>query len=62
MEPGGCFGVYLGQRLSWFVLVQDALLLGYAAVLIRGAREAQRMARLAAAVARYETAERRRLL
>ncbi|MER6999190.1 MauE/DoxX family redox-associated membrane protein [Streptomyces sp. NPDC000410] len=34
----GCFGIYLTQRLSWFVLVQDALILLYAAVLIRAAR------------------------
>jgi hypothetical protein len=34
----GCFGVYLGQRLSWFVLAQDALLLAYAAIMIRAAR------------------------
>lgn len=32
----GCFGVYLSQSLNWFVLLQDALLLAYAAVLIRG--------------------------
>ena len=29
----GCFGVYLSQRLSWFVLAQDALLLVYAALM-----------------------------
>ncbi|MBC2904808.1 MauE/DoxX family redox-associated membrane protein [Streptomyces cupreus] len=34
----GCFGVYLTQRLTWFVLVQDALTLLYAAVLLRGTR------------------------
>lgn len=34
----GCFGIYLTQRLSWFVLLQDALTLFYAAVLIRSAR------------------------
>src|SRR5262249_7859876 len=33
----GCFGIYLGQRLSWFVLAQDALLLVYAAVMVRAA-------------------------
>lgn len=33
----GCFGVYLTQRLSLFVLAQDALLLIYAALLLRGA-------------------------
>jgi hypothetical protein len=32
----GCFGLYLPQRLTWFVLVQDALLLLYAAVLLHG--------------------------
>lgn len=31
----GCFGVYLTQRLSWFVLAQDALLLVYALLLVR---------------------------
>ncbi|MFC9915010.1 MauE/DoxX family redox-associated membrane protein [Streptomyces sp. NPDC059862] len=36
----GCFGRYLAQRLSWFVLVQDALLLCYAVLLFRGARKA----------------------
>ncbi len=34
----GCFGVYLSQRLSWFVLAQDALLLIYAALMVRAAR------------------------
>lgn len=34
----GCFGVYLGQPLRWYVLVEDALTLLYAAVLLRGAR------------------------
>jgi hypothetical protein len=34
----GCFGNYLSQSLSWFVLVQDALLLLYAGLLLRGAR------------------------
>jgi hypothetical protein len=37
VENCGCFGVYLTQRLSLFVLAQDALLLIYAAVLLRGA-------------------------
>ncbi|MGI5149339.1 MauE/DoxX family redox-associated membrane protein [Plantactinospora sp. CA-294935] len=37
----GCFGVYLTQRLGWFVLAQDALLLGYAALLVRTARRAR---------------------
>ncbi|MBT2366117.1 hypothetical protein J7E88_12560 [Streptomyces sp. ISL-10] len=36
----GCFGIYLTQRLSWFVLFQDALTLLYAAVLIHSARRA----------------------
>ena len=44
----GCFGVYLSQRLSWFVLAQDALLLGYAALLVRSARRATLTAQLAA--------------
>ncbi|MEV6329356.1 MauE/DoxX family redox-associated membrane protein [Streptomyces sp. NPDC051909] len=34
----GCFGIYLTQRLSWFVLLQDALTLFYAALLFRSAR------------------------
>ncbi|GAB2882919.1 hypothetical protein GCM10027074_59230 [Streptomyces deserti] len=34
----GCFGVYLTQRLGWFVLLQDALTLLYAGLLLRGAR------------------------
>ncbi|MCX4582392.1 MauE/DoxX family redox-associated membrane protein [Streptomyces sp. NBC_01481] len=34
----GCFGIYLSQRLSWFVLVQDALTLLYAGLLLHGAR------------------------
>jgi hypothetical protein len=34
----GCFGIYLSQRLSWFVLGQDGLLLGYAGLMIRAAR------------------------
>lgn len=38
----GCFGLYLTQRLSLFVLAQDALLLVYAAVLLRGTRPAAR--------------------
>jgi hypothetical protein len=40
----GCFGVYLTQRLSWFVLAQDALLLVYAAVMIRSGLRARRAA------------------
>jgi len=34
----GCFGIYLTQRLSWFVLLQDALTLLYAGLLIHSAR------------------------
>jgi len=40
----GCFGLYLTQRSSWFVLLQDALLLVYAAVLIRSGLRARRAA------------------
>jgi len=40
----GCFGVYLSQRLSWFVLAQDGLLLVYAVLMIRGGIAAQRLA------------------
>ncbi|WP_251061626.1 MauE/DoxX family redox-associated membrane protein [Streptomyces sp. ISL-100] len=36
----GCFGLYLSQRLSWFVLTQDALTLLYAGLLLHGARKA----------------------
>lgn len=36
----GCFGNHLTQRLTWFVLVQDGLLLLYAALLLRAARKA----------------------
>ncbi len=39
LDNCGCFGVYLTQRLSLFVLAQDALLLVYAAVLFRGTRQ-----------------------
>ncbi len=38
----GCFGVYLSQRLSAFVLAQDVLLLVYAALLIRSGLRARR--------------------
>ncbi|MGW7363535.1 MauE/DoxX family redox-associated membrane protein [Streptomyces sp. NPDC054841] len=38
----GCLGIYLTQRLSWFVLVQDALLLLYARLLLRGVRKVRR--------------------
>lgn len=34
----GCFGIYLTQRLSWLVLLQDALTLLYAGLLLRAAR------------------------
>ncbi|WP_073224323.1 MauE/DoxX family redox-associated membrane protein [Streptomyces sp. NBRC 110465] len=36
----GCFGIYLTQRLSWFVLLQDAATLLYAGLLVRSARRA----------------------
>lgn len=32
----GCFGIYLPQPLRWWVLVEDALLLLYAWLLLRG--------------------------
>jgi hypothetical protein len=38
----GCFGSYLPQRLTWFTLVQDGLLLIYAALLLRAAHHARR--------------------
>lgn len=34
----GCFGSHLSQPLRWWVLVEDALLLVYAVVLLRGTR------------------------
>lgn len=37
----GCFGVYFSQRLSLFVLAQDALLLLYGALLVRGWQRAR---------------------
>ncbi|MGH3737794.1 MAG: MauE/DoxX family redox-associated membrane protein [Micromonosporaceae bacterium] len=37
----GCFGVYLTQRLSLFVLAQDALLLLYAGLMIRSGLRAR---------------------
>ncbi|MBT2487213.1 hypothetical protein J7E96_01395 [Streptomyces sp. ISL-96] len=43
----GCFGIYLSQRLSWFVLAQDALTLLYAGLLLRGTRTARPPARRA---------------
>ncbi|MFG2972442.1 MauE/DoxX family redox-associated membrane protein [Streptomyces sp. NPDC048331] len=36
----GCFGLYLTQRLTWFVLLQDAATLLYAGLLFRSARRA----------------------
>ncbi|WNZ06473.1 MauE/DoxX family redox-associated membrane protein [Streptomyces sp. 11x1] len=36
----GCFGIYLTQRLNWFVLLQDAATLLYAGPLVRSARRA----------------------
>ncbi|EST38298.1 hypothetical protein N566_08250 [Streptomycetaceae bacterium MP113-05] len=41
LDNCGYFGVYLSQQLRWFVLVEDALMLLYAAVLLRGARRHQ---------------------
>ncbi|MBW1603486.1 hypothetical protein JJV70_15510 [Streptomyces sp. JJ66] len=38
VENCGCFGTYLTQSLGWPVLVQDGLLLVYAALLLRGGR------------------------
>jgi hypothetical protein len=40
----GCFGIYLAQRLSWFVLAQDGLLLLYGYLMVRSARRARGMA------------------
>ncbi|MGI9003298.1 MAG: MauE/DoxX family redox-associated membrane protein [Pseudonocardia sp.] len=37
LDNCGCFGVYLAQPLRWWVLLQDAALLGYAALLLRAA-------------------------
>ncbi len=37
LDNCGCFGVYLAQPLRWWVLVQDAALLGYSALLLRAA-------------------------
>lgn len=45
----GCFGIYLSQRLSAFVLAQDALLLLYAAIMIRSGLRARHAAANAAA-------------
>ncbi|MGH3694879.1 MAG: MauE/DoxX family redox-associated membrane protein [Pseudonocardiaceae bacterium] len=38
LDNCGCFGVYLAQRLRWWVLLEDVALLGYATLLIRAAR------------------------
>lgn len=38
LDNCGCFGVYLAQPLRWWVLVQDAALLGYSALLLRARR------------------------
>jgi methylamine utilization protein MauE len=35
LDNCGCFGVYLAQPLRWWVLLQDAALLGYSALLLR---------------------------
>ena len=40
----GCFGLYLTQRLSWFVLAQDGLLLLYGYLIVRSARRARGVA------------------
>lgn len=45
----GCFGRFLTQGLGWLVLLQDALLLLYAGLLLRATRKAR--ARSAAAAA-----------
>lgn len=37
----GCFGVYLGQPLRWWVPLQDGLLLLYSGLLVRAARTAR---------------------
>jgi hypothetical protein len=37
----GCFGRYLSQRLTWFTIAQDGLLLVYAAIMIRGGLRAR---------------------
>ncbi|HVE95525.1 MAG TPA: MauE/DoxX family redox-associated membrane protein [Pseudonocardiaceae bacterium] len=41
LDNCGCFGVYLAQPLRWWVLVQDAALLGYSALLLRAAIRAR---------------------
>lgn len=40
LDNCGCFGVYLAQPLRWWVLLQDAALLGYSALLLRAAARA----------------------
>ncbi|MEN8654832.1 MauE/DoxX family redox-associated membrane protein [Streptomyces sp. 21So2-11] len=58
VENCGCFGVYLSQRLGWFVLVQDGLTLLYAALLLRTARSgAPRGARAPGKGGSYEVTE-----
>ncbi len=47
----GCFGSFLTQGLGWFVLLQDALLLLYAGLLLRATRKVR--ARSAAAEATH---------
>lgn len=37
LDNCGCFGVYLAQPLRWWVLLQDAALLGYSVLLLRPA-------------------------
>lgn len=41
LDNCGCFGVHLAQPLRWWVLVQDAALLGYSALLLRAAGRAR---------------------
>jgi len=61
VELCGCVGRYLGQRLSWIVLVEDALLLLYAALLLQGGLQAKRTARRALEPPAYEVVEPRRV-
>ena len=39
-----CFGVHLRQRLSWFVLLQDAYMIAFSAYVYVGARRSTRPA------------------
>lgn len=39
-----CFGVHLRQRLSWFVLAQDAYMIAFSAYVYRAATRARRTA------------------